>query len=56
LPKLNSGNGITPTQDQVIPEGQVFLYSPHPKSFDSRYQEVGLVQVSDLEGTAIAIA
>jgi hypothetical protein len=40
----------------VIPEGQVFLYSPHPKSFDSRYQEVGLVQVSDLEGTAIAIA
>jgi conjugal transfer pilin signal peptidase TrbI len=55
-PQTGDGRNLTPTQDQVIPEGQVFLYSPHPKSFDSRYQEVGLVQVNELEGTAIAIA
>jgi conjugal transfer pilin signal peptidase TrbI len=55
-PQTGEGKKLTRTRDQVIPEGQVFLYSPHPKSFDSRYQEVGLVQVNELEGTAIAIA
>lgn len=55
-PQTGDGRKLTPTQPQIIPKGQVFLYSPHPKSFDSRYQEVGLVHISDLEGTAIAIA
>jgi len=27
----------------VIPLGYVFVYAPHPRSFDSRYLEVGLV-------------
>lgn len=54
-PQTGDGRKLTPTQSQVIPEGRVFLYSPHPKSFDSRYQEVGLVSVSDLEGLVIAI-
>jgi conjugal transfer pilin signal peptidase TrbI len=46
---------LTPIKSQVIPHGQVFLYAPHPKSFDSRYEEVGLVKLSDLEGKIIAI-
>jgi conjugal transfer pilin signal peptidase TrbI len=50
-----SGIVLTPIKDQVIPKGRVFLHSPHPKSFDSRYQEVGLVSVSDLEGLIIAV-
>jgi Signal peptidase, peptidase S26 len=46
---------LTAIKPQVIPEGRVFLHSTHPKSFDSRYQEVGLVAVSDLEGKVVAI-
>mgnify|MGYP002145431658 FL=1 len=46
---------LTTIQPQVIPEGRVFLYSPHPQSFDSRYLEVGLVPVEDLEGKVFAI-
>ena len=54
-PQTAEGKKLNRTRDQVIPEGQVFLYSPHPKSFDSRYLEVGLVPVADLEGLVIAI-
>lgn len=46
---------LTRIKDQVIPKGKVFLHSPHPQSFDSRYQEVGLVRVEDLEGKVFAI-
>ena len=46
---------LTTIQPQIIPKGRVFLYSPHPQSFDSRYQEVGLVKVEDLEGLVVAI-
>ncbi len=49
------GLTLTTIKSQVIPEGRVFLYAPHPKSFDSRYEEVGLVKLSDLEGKVIAI-
>ena len=54
-PQTGEGKKLNRTKDQVIPEGQVFLYSPHPKSFDSRYLEVGLVPVAALEGLVIAI-
>ena len=46
---------LTAIKPQVIPEGRVFLHSTHPKSFDSRYSEVGLVAVSDLEGKVVGI-
>lgn len=54
-PQTGDGRKLTPIKDQIIPKGKVFLYSPHPKSFDSRYQEVGLVSLGDLEGLVIAI-
>jgi|LakMenEpi03Aug12_release.lakeMendotaPanAssembly.Ray.scaffolds.fasta_scaffold27821_7 hypothetical protein len=54
-PQTAEGKKLNRTRDQVIPEGQVFLYSPHPKSFDSRYLEVVLVPVAALEGLVIAI-
>jgi len=44
------GRALTPIQMQIIPEGTVFLYSPHRSSFDSRYAQLGLVPVSKLEG------
>lgn len=53
--RTEGGITLTKIKPQVIPEGKVFLYSPHPLSFDSRYEQVGLVSVSDLEGLVIAI-
>lgn len=52
---MQSGLSLTTIKPQVIPEGRVFLHSPHPRSFDSRYQEVGLVPVNDLEGKVVGI-
>lgn len=39
----------------IIPKGYVFLYAPHPRSFDSRYAEVGLVHRHQLQGLLLAV-
>lgn len=44
--RSRSGNTYTPQSHKIIPEDYVFLYSPHEESFDSRYQEFGLVETS----------
>jgi signal peptidase I len=36
-----------------IPSGKFFSYTPHKDSFDSRYQEIGLIDEKDIIGTAI---
>lgn len=41
------------TSDTVIPEHKVFAYTPHKDSFDSRYQEIGLIDEKDIVGTVI---
>lgn len=51
----DSGKELTPISAQVIPKGHVFLYAPHSESFDSRYQEVGLVPITQLNGCLIAL-
>lgn len=50
-----SGRILTPIRRQVIPEGFVFLASSHPESFDSRYEELGLVPESSLQGRAVGV-
>ena len=45
-------NSIVPG---LIPPGCVFVYAPHLSSFDSRYQEVGLVPVDQTLGRAIPL-
>ncbi len=44
-----NGMPLSPIDDQEIPEGYVFVYAPHQESFDSRYQEFGLVAVDQLK-------
>lgn len=39
-----SGKTYHPISEQTILEGNYFVYTPHPESFDSRYQEFGLVK------------
>lgn len=46
---------LTPILTQFIPEGYVFVYSDHEWSFDSRYQELGLVPISALKGKVIPL-
>lgn len=40
----------------LIPFGYVFAYAPHPRSFDSRYQEVGLVSIDQALDQALGQA
>ena len=47
--KTRSGYPIEPINEGVISEGYVFVYAPHPDSYDSRYAEFGLISVSQLK-------
>lgn len=55
LSQSQEGEPLTPIQAQTIPEGYVFVYAPHERSFDSRYQELGLVPQAALYGKVIPL-
>lgn len=44
-----SGKPLTPIQPCIIPEGYVYVWAPHPESFDSRYAEIGLIHISRIK-------
>lgn len=44
---------LNPISSQIISTQKYFFYSPHPDSFDSRYQEIGLIDEKNIVGTAI---
>ena len=46
---------LEPLVPGTIPQGYVFVYTPHPDSLDSRYQHVGLIPVSQLQGRLFAL-
>ncbi len=49
------GDSIAPTnQIGIIPKGKIFAYTPHKDSYDSRYQEIGLIDAGSILGVAIA--
>lgn len=39
-------------EDGVIPEGYYFVWTPHPRSYDSRYADIGLVHEKRIIGRA----
>lgn len=47
--KTRSGSLVDPICEGAIPQGYVFVYAPHPDSYDSRYAEFGLVAISQLK-------
>jgi len=56
LPLLNTtqeGRSLTPLSSEVVPKGYVFVAGDHPRSFDSRYEEFGLVPIEKICGKAI---
>ena len=47
---------ITPVEgDFIIPRGFLYVAGTHPKSYDSRYKEYGLVPLKDIIGIACPI-
>jgi signal peptidase I len=45
---------LTPLSLPSVPQGYVFVGGDHPRSFDSRYEEFGLVPFSKIWGKGIA--
>ena len=56
-PKKRSKDGriLTPIKPGIIPKGMVFVSGNHERSFDSRYEELGLIPARDLQGRLIAL-
>jgi signal peptidase I len=53
LDRTTGGDPLTPLSAKIIPEGALFVLGDHPRSFDSRYEEFGLVPVDKIWGKAI---
>ncbi|PJD94536.1 MAG: signal peptidase I [Parachlamydia sp.] len=49
IPISKSGQVYTPISAGVIPEGYVFVFGSDPESFDSKYEEFGLVDMNWIE-------
>ena len=39
----------------IIPEGYIFVWTPHPDSYDSRYDDIGLIKDDQVIGRAYRI-
>ncbi|MBY0292797.1 MAG: signal peptidase I [Alphaproteobacteria bacterium] len=53
--ETKDGKPLHSLENTTIPEGYVFVSADHPRSFDSRYQEFGLVAQSKIWGKAIPV-
>ena len=55
MSKTSTGKPLHPVEKRVIPSTHVFLAGDHPKSFDSRYEEFGLVHTRHILGRSIPL-
>lgn len=51
----SDGKPLTPLKSRFIPPGYVFVMGDHPRSFDSRYQEFGLVSIKHIVGRSFKL-
>lgn len=49
------GQTLSPIKEQIIPQQYFFVVADHQDSFDSRYQEFGLVREDYIEGKAYPV-
>lgn len=49
------GENLSPLALKTVPEGYVFVRADHPDSYDSRYEEFGLVSVEHIKGRAFPV-
>ena len=55
IPRNSKGKLLHPVANQVISCGYVFVAGDDPHSFDSRYQEFGLVQADHILGRSFPL-
>lgn len=53
LKKTKEGDPLTPLSLSTIPEGHFFVIGDHPRSFDSRYEEFGLIPLEKVWGKVV---
>lgn len=53
LNKTSKGKPLNPISNTIIPEGYIFVAGDNPQSFDSRYEEFGLVPMEKVWGRGI---
>jgi type IV secretory pathway protease TraF len=53
--KARRTKSLTPVASGFVPNGYAFVAGTHEYSFDSRYEEFGLVDLKDMRGKAIGI-
>lgn len=53
LKQTSNGQPLTPLTATIVPPGYVFVAGDHPRSFDSRYEEFGLVPIEKIWGKAV---
>ncbi len=49
------GRPLTPLKARIVPPGYVFLSTDHSRSFDSRYEEFGLVPEQAIQGRCFGL-
>lgn len=49
------GKPLHKIKERLVPHGYVFVAATNPRSFDSRYEEFGLVPVSKIIGKALRV-
>lgn len=54
-PTSRTGKKVKHIQPGIIPDGYIFAFAPHNRSFDSRYEDFGLIPVQSLQGVGVAI-
>ena len=55
LPYNSKGKPLHPVENQIISRGYVFVVGDDPRSFDSRYQEFGLVKAEHILGRSFPL-
>jgi conjugal transfer pilin signal peptidase TrbI len=53
LTQSKEGHPLTPLSLEVVPQGYLFVTGDHLRSFDSRYEEFGLVPMEKIYGKAL---
>ncbi|MBK9132433.1 MAG: signal peptidase I [Gammaproteobacteria bacterium] len=51
----HSGVLLKPGPTGVIPEGKYFVWTPHPDSYDSRYEDIGWISKESIIGRAVRL-